>query len=961
MPAAPSRVPSYGPNGTHWPGQLSGVITPFMYDETVPNRIEVACSWSAIIAAVGALTTTQVNAGVLILVQPGTLVGLGGSSSDPAVFNNLGNRSWSKRVTICPRDGFGSVRVTNGTKMERVKMICLAGFVFEGRFRFRNSVKAAIAWSIINGNMAFAGESTVEADQSGLELVEVVKQDVKRGDPTDPMQHVYPEGQSGHYLNLFYDGVYIAPNYMPEGHSAHQDTIQHLGQTNRHFSGVMQDSVVFGSNRCAINGGLTNFTFRNCWLNGKRSNQMPRYPDGGGGVMSSSADLSQGSKSNLTFDGGVYMGGLKSNTGADSRPYRTVLNGAKIDYQPSGSSAPVNGTWVVDTSLNGHTNPGYPPLPTDAFLSNIWGGSYEAPVGQTSQPSFDRSGTYYQATVLQISSPTAGAAIYYTTNGDTPTASSTLYTGPITVNATTTFKAIAIGAEPLEPSNVVTATITITNDLLSSTAWQNIPLASNLTSDFSVTWRTTPSAANMDSITGLSAIPASAYTQLPIIVRFNPSNGFDARNGSAYAVTNAVPYTPGTEYEVQVDVNFAAKTYDVTITPRPGGVAGTPVLLADNFAFRTEANTTLNLANLAMVSATGTHTLSNVEIDAGTPPLPVAAAPTFSTVQPGNYATPQTVTLATTEPDSTIRYTIGGGDVPTDGVGGFLYLGPIGLGNATLTIKARTFAADKQPSVQLQGTFGVETVVVTPQIAPVEASPGPFTFPSGSPPTITASTPVAGASIYYTLNGVDPTASSTLYNAPIALPNATTTVKLIAIKAGMTNSPVATYLYQLQPVIGPPTVDDTSTPPTDPTPGATEILTPQIYLARARFFSKITLTNSATLAFGGLATEAASREEDVIAGWKLNGTHWQVLSGSSWVTTSTPVQAGIWEVRIEVKQRTYSIYLREEGDTGWNALGTNLPMRFRAAIDRTVYKSTLHPLTVREVSSQPFKILLLGS
>jgi hypothetical protein len=47
-------------------------------------------------------------------------------------------------------------------------------------------------------------------------------------------------------------------------------------------------------------------------------------------------------------------------------------------------------------------------------------------------------------TPITISSATVGAAIYYTTDGTTPTAESTPYTGPVTVNAGTVLQAIAL-------------------------------------------------------------------------------------------------------------------------------------------------------------------------------------------------------------------------------------------------------------------------------------------------------------------------------------------------------------------------------------------------------------------------------------------------------------------------------------------------------------------------------------
>jgi len=55
-----------------------------------------------------------------------------------------------------------------------------------------------------------------------------------------------------------------------------------------------------------------------------------------------------------------------------------------------------------------------------------------------------KPGAYSAAVTLKIKDSTRGAAIYYTTDGWTPTAASTRYTGPITIDSTTVVQAIAI-------------------------------------------------------------------------------------------------------------------------------------------------------------------------------------------------------------------------------------------------------------------------------------------------------------------------------------------------------------------------------------------------------------------------------------------------------------------------------------------------------------------------------------
>jgi uncharacterized repeat protein (TIGR03803 family) len=70
------------------------------------------------------------------------------------------------------------------------------------------------------------------------------------------------------------------------------------------------------------------------------------------------------------------------------------------------------------------------------------------------------SGSYGSAQTVTINDTTTGATIYYTNDGTTPTTSSAVYNGPITVSSTETLQAIA-GASSYNNSPVASATYTI--------------------------------------------------------------------------------------------------------------------------------------------------------------------------------------------------------------------------------------------------------------------------------------------------------------------------------------------------------------------------------------------------------------------------------------------------------------------------------------------------------------------
>lgn len=137
------------------------------------------------------------------------------------------------------------------------------------------------------------------------------------------------------------------------------------------------------------------------------------------------------------------------------------------------------------------------------------------------------AGTYTTAQNITITTTTPGATIHYTTDGSTPTSSSTMYTGPVGISATKTLKAIAV-KPGLSDSDTEAATYTIllavrvTGVTLDKTA---VTLYSTYTSQLaatvvptnaankSVLWTSSaPSVASVDATGLVTALSAGSAT-----------------------------------------------------------------------------------------------------------------------------------------------------------------------------------------------------------------------------------------------------------------------------------------------------------------------------------------------------------------------------------------------------------------------------------------------------------------
>src|SRR5207244_122389 len=106
------------------------------------------------------------------------------------------------------------------------------------------------------------------------------------------------------------------------------------------------------------------------------------------------------------------------------------------------------------------------------------------------------AGTYTTAQTVTISSTTAGASIHYTTDGSTPSATvGTVYSGPVTVNATQTINAIAFktgltSSAVASASYIVPVSVTVTPAVATLYAGQTQTFAATVanTGNTAVVW-----------------------------------------------------------------------------------------------------------------------------------------------------------------------------------------------------------------------------------------------------------------------------------------------------------------------------------------------------------------------------------------------------------------------------------------------------------------------------------------
>ena len=424
-----------------------------------------------------------------------------------------------------------------------------------------------------------------------------------------------------------------------------------------------------------------------------------------------------------------------------------------------------------------------------AYASDV---TFEHPVVQTvATPTFaPEAGTYYEAQNVTIACETEGATIYYTLDGSDPTVESAVYSTPIAIAETTTVKAFAV-KEGMNDSEIATAEYVIT---------------------------AAPTAKDYTLIThNVALVPGEKYLIVSVKndtlykalgkQKTNNRDGVDVT--IANNVINVIPSTSidGGVFEITLGQDSVGywTLYDAVNGGYLYAASSSSNHLKTQATNDANGQWTINVAynGVATITAQGTNTRNLLRYngyqnnslfscyESGQTEVYLFKAgeipqPTYYAVNVAEGITNGTVTVdPTTAADGTpIAVTA----TPATGYE---------LATLTYTYGTETFDIDQTTmqfvmpaaDVTVNATFTLIENVATPTFAP-EAG----TYYEAQNVTIACET--EGATIYYTLDGSDPTVESAVYAEPIAIAE-TTTVKAMAAKAGLNNSEIATAVYTI--------------------------------------------------------------------------------------------------------------------------------------------------------------------
>ena len=461
---------------------------------------------------------------------------------------------------------------------------------------------------------------------------------------------------------------------------------------------------------------------------------------------------------------------------------------------PSSGTKSASGNIVVTISGDDNSN-------TKSFYLKSITVTYSSGGQQTvATPTFSvAEGTYHVAQSVTISCGTSDASIYYTTNGGTPSTSSTPYGGAISLNTngTTTIRAIA-AKSGMTTSSEASATYTIalprtvTLDAEGGTCTET-SVAEEAATYGTVTLPEASPSTDCDNedwtFAGWATATCTETTSAPTLYQagsYNPANGL-----ALYAVYKKTTGGSGsTDESVSKTANELAT--GKTISAGSDVTCYTSLALNDDITMSTDG--TPNCGSF-WVQSSGSSNYEwrlyrnkggNIKITAADDCELSSVTVTFAVGNSGTLlrsGNAMTSGQTYAETGTSVTYTIGNSNSDTNG-----------------QIKVRGISVSYTKS-----GGGTTTYNSNPSCTPPTACANP-TFNHGTgtynaTQSVTLSCTTADATIKYTTNGDTPDENhGTVYNGETITVDKTMTIKAYAYKSGMSNSEVAEAIYTLKPL-----------------------------------------------------------------------------------------------------------------------------------------------------------------
>jgi len=405
-------------------------------------------------------------------------------------------------------------------------------------------------------------------------------------------------------------------------------------------------------------------------------------------------------------------------------------------------------------------------------------------------------GTYSSPPIQVVLVANEAATIRYTTDGTVPGMTSTVYTGPISVAATTTIKYFAVdlagNVEVVKTgtwtinTGIITASVSINNGAL-------VTSSPTVTLSLLASVPTTTIALMSFSNDGINYTAEQAFA---------PSRSWLLSSGDGMK-TVYVRYKDTSNPPVLYPPVSASITLDTiapitTAGPIPGNYSATPVsitLTANEPAtiYYTTNGTTPTLASPVYTGAISTAVTTTVKY--------------FAVDTAGNTEVIKTGTWTIVAADLVASAQINDGAARINNSAVVLHLSavdPLGVATMQFSNDGMTYTAEEAYTATKAWTLtagdGIKTVyvrfrdyslptgylytpvtasVVLDTVAPVTTA-SPIAGIYGSPSTIVTLVSNETATIYFTVDGSTPTTASTVYTGPLMV-SATTTIKYLTI------------------------------------------------------------------------------------------------------------------------------------------------------------------------------------